>query len=317
MALGYERPLYILAFDHRGSLRKEMFGISGEPSPAEAARISDAKTLIFDGFRQALVDGAPRDGAGVLVDEEAGAEVARAAKAVGVVVAMPVERTGRAEFEFEYGEDFGRHIEDFDPSFAKALVRYNPAGDPDANAEQLGRLKRLSDWLHDRGRRLMFELLVPAEPAQLESVGGDASRYDAELRPSLMVASIGEIQDHGVEPDVWKIEGLDRREDCLRISAQARRSGRDGVACVVLGRGANERAVTRWLRQGAGCPGYVGFAVGRTIWWEALRAFLYGRVDRRAATRQISERYRSMIDVYAQGVDGPATVGSTDPDRPG
>jgi 5-dehydro-2-deoxygluconokinase len=158
---------------------------------------------------------------------------------------------------------------------------------------------------------------VPAEPAQLESVGGDASRYDAELRPGLMVASIGEIQDHGVEPDVWKIEGLDKREDCLRISAQARRGGRHGVACVVLGRGADEGAVTRWLRQGAGCPGYVGFAVGRTIWWEALRAFLSGEVDRGAATRRISERYRTMIDVYAQGVDGPATVGSTDPDGPG
>ena len=253
----------------------------------------------------------------MLVDEEAGAEVARAAKAEGVVFAMPVEKTGRAEFELEYGEDFGRHIEDFDPSFAKALVRYNPAGNRAANAEQLGRLKRLSDWLHERGRKLMFELLVPAEPAQLESVGGDANRYDAQVRPGLMVASIGEIQDHGVEPDVWKIEGIDRREDCLRISAQVRSGGRDGVACVVLGRGADEDAVMRWLRQGAGCPGYIGFAVGRTIWWEALQGFLSGEIDRAAATRRISERYRTMIDVYSRGVDEATVIGSIDPDGPG
>jgi myo-inositol catabolism protein IolC len=317
MALGYAGPLYILAFDHRGSLRKKMFGIAGEPTPAEAARVSGAKLLIYEGFRRALDDGAPRKGTGVLVDEEAGAEVARAAKAEGVVFAMPVERTGRAEFEFEYGEDFGRHIEEFDPSFAKALVRYNPEGNRAANAAQLRRLKRLSDWLHERDRKLMFELLVPAEPAQLEAVGGDTDRYDAKVRPGLVVSSIQEIQDRGVEPDVWKIEGIDRREDCLRISEQVRGGGREGVACVVLGRGADEDAVMRWLRQGAGCPGYIGFAVGRTIWWDALQGFLAGEIDGSSATRQISERYRRMIDVYSRGVDETTVVGSTDPGSPG
>src|SRR5207253_3012090 len=81
------------------------------------------------------------------------------------------------EFDFEYGEDFGKHIEDFDPTFSKVLVRSNPDWPWEINERQFGRLKRLSDWLHERGRRFLYELLVPATPEQLASVGGDAGRY--------------------------------------------------------------------------------------------------------------------------------------------
>src|SRR5207249_2730882 len=127
---------------------------------------------------------------------------------------MPAERSGQNMFDFQYGDDFGEHIERFDPDFTKVLVRYNPDGDLAGNREQLGKLKRLSDWLKARERRFLFELLVPAEPAQLEAVGGDADRYDAELRPELMARAMSELQDAGIEVDVWKIEGVEERSDC-------------------------------------------------------------------------------------------------------
>ncbi len=297
--LGYTHSLYILAFDHRGSFQKKMLGISGPPSPEDRRRISDAKRVIFEGFQQAIADGAPRDAAGLLVDEEFGADIARQAKAEGYIFAMPVEKSGQDEFDFEYGDDFGRHIEEFDPTFTKVLVRYNPDGDRELNATQLVRLKRLSDWLHGRGRRFLCELLVPALPHQLEQVGDDADRYDKEVRPGLMVQCILDFQGSGVEPDVWKIEGIDRRENCGRITQTVRREGRDNVACVVLGRGANEEAVIHWLRQGAGVPGYIGFAIGRTIWWDALKSYLDGDSDRAGAAKTISENYRRMIEVYS------------------
>jgi 5-dehydro-2-deoxygluconokinase len=108
------------------------------------------------------------------------------------------------------------------------LVRYNPEGDPALNRRQAERLRRLSEYLRGRGQsRYMFELLVPAEKAQLDRVGGDTKRYDRELRPGLMVRAIHELQDAGVEPDVWKIEGLGRREDCATVVSAARRGGRD------------------------------------------------------------------------------------------
>ena len=297
MTLGYDKDLFILAFDHRGSFQKTFFGVQGDPTPEETAKIGDAKRLIFEGATAAFDQGVK--GAGILVDEQFGADVAREAKAKGITVALPVERSGQNEFDFEYGQDgFAGHITAMDPDLSKVLVRYNPEGDGVMNARQSARLKTLSDWLHANGRKFLFELLVPAEPHQLEVAGGDASRYDSEARPGLMLIAIAELQQAGVEPDVWKIEGLDRREDCEATSAQCRMAGRDGVVCVVLGRGADNAAVDHWLRMGSGVPGYVGFAIGRSIWWEPLKGFVAGTTPRADAAAQIAANYQRFVKVY-------------------
>ena len=293
--------LFILAFDHRGSFQKKFFGITGEPNVEETATIADAKRVIFEGFRKAVADGAPKDAAGILVDEQFGADIVREAKAEGLRFAMPVEKSGQEEFDFQYGADFGKHIEDFDPDFNKVLVRYNPEGDQAMNDRQAVRLKELGDWLKAKGRTYLFELLVPATAGQMTQVDDDSDRYDKEIRPSLMREAIAELHDHGVEPDIWKIEGIDKREDCEMISAAARVNGRDGVVCVVLGRGADDAAVDHWLRQGAGVPGYVGFAIGRTIWWDPLKGFVDGTLPRDEAATQIGANYRRFIDVYTKG----------------
>jgi myo-inositol catabolism protein IolC len=298
MALGYNRDLYILAFDHRGSFQKKLMGIEGTPNDEETRRIVDAKTVIFEGFLRALDQGAPRDAAGVLVDEQFGTEVARRAGKEGLVLAMPVEKSGQDEFDFEYGEAFGDHIEAFDPTFTKVLVRYNPEGDGDLNDRQRARLRTLSDWLHTRERKFLFELLVPAELWQLAAVGGEQDRFDREVRPGLMLRAMPELRQEGVEPDVWKLEGLEDPEHCRTVAEMARADGRDGVVCVVLGRGADDGAVERWLRAAAGVPGYVGFAIGRTIWWEPLAGYLAGSIERGAAAERIAAAYRRMIDVY-------------------
>ena len=301
MALGYSGDLYILAFDHRGSFQKKMFGIQGDPTAEQTETITDAKRVIFEGFLTALGEGAPRDAGGLLVDEQFGADVAKEAHKEGLLLAMPVEKSGQDEFDFDHGDDFGAHIEEFDPAFSKVLVRYNPEGDQemtDMNRRQSERLKRLSDWLHDNDRKFLFELLVPATDEQMEQAGGDSDRYDQELRPKLMLAAIRELLAQGIEPDIWKIEGLDKREDCEAISELVRSDGRSGVVCVVLGRGANDAAVDHWLRQGAGVPGYVGFAIGRTIWWDALKGYLAGDLSREDAAAQVSANYRRFIATY-------------------
>ena len=290
--------IYLLAFDHRGSFQSKLLGIPGEPTPAEVAKISEAKGVIFTGFRKALADGLALDGAGILVDEQFGAEIAREALALGAELAMPVEKSGQEEFDFEYGEEFGEHISAFDPTYSKVLVRYNAEGDAEMNRRQAARLARLGDWLHAGGRKFLFELLVPAEPHQLERVGGDPDRYDRELRPDLMVAAIEECQRAGVEPDIWKIEGLDARGDCARVAEAARAGGRDHVECVVLGRGGDEAKVAHWLQTGAGVPGFVGFAVGRTIWWEPLEHWLAGS-DADEVADEIAGNYTRLVDVYA------------------
>jgi 5-dehydro-2-deoxygluconokinase len=299
MALGYDGKLYILAFDHRGSFQKKMFGIDGEPTAEETERISDAKHLIFEGMRIASERGVDAQAVGVLVDEQFGGSIPQDAKADGLKLAMPVEKSGQNEFDFEYGADFGEHITRFDPDFNKVLVRLNPEGDAETNERQLGRLKELADWLHANDRKFLFELLVPAEPAQLESVGGDEERYDAELRPELMRQAIEQIQDFGIEVDIWKIEGVDSRDDVEKLVAQTRAGeGRQGVVSVLLGRGASDDKVDQWLRVAAPVEGFVGFAIGRSIWWDALKGFLDGKLERDAAAEQIAENYLRFIKVY-------------------
>jgi 5-dehydro-2-deoxygluconokinase len=300
MELGYDGKLYFLAFDHRGSFQKKMFGIEGDPTDEETRKIADTKHLIYEGMVKAVERGAEAGAAGVLVDEQFGGDIPAQAKQSGLVLAMPVEKSGQEEFDFEYGEQFGEHIERFDPDFSKVLVRYNPDGDAEMNERQTARLKRLADWLHEHDHKFLFELLVPATDAQMESVDGDSDRYDAELRPDLMIRTIAAFQDNGVEADVWKIEGVDDRSDCERIVAQARSGGRDGVVCVVLGRGASIDKVDEWLRAGAPVDGYIGFAIGRSIWWDALKGFLDGSLQREQAAEQIAGHYLRFIQVYEE-----------------
>jgi myo-inositol catabolism protein IolC len=302
---GYTKPLYILPFDHRGSFETGMFGWKGELTDEQTAQIAAAKQVIFDGFEEAIADGAPKEKGGILVDEQFGAAILRDAAAKGFTFACPAEKSGQEEFDFEYGEDFAAHIEKIHPTFCKVLVRYNPEGDAEANRVQAERLKRLSDYLHSADRSLfMFELLVPAEKAQLDKVKGDKKAYDGELRPALMVGAIQQLQEAGVEPDVWKIEGLDRREDCEKMVATARAGGRDTVGCIILGRGEDDQKVREWLTTAASVPGFIGFAVGRTDFWDPLVAWRDEKISREAAVSEIARHYREFVDLFESAAAG-------------
>src|SRR5207244_2741681 len=250
------------------------------------------------GFKAAVSGHAERDRAGILVDETFGAALLRDAAACGYVTCVSTEKSGQDEFDFEYGDDFARHIETVNPTFAKVLVRYNPDGDSKMNARQTERLRRLSDYLARARRLFMFELLVPPEPSQLERLDGSRAAYDRELRPTLMVDTIHALQNAGVEPDVWKIEGLDRREDCEKIVNSARRGSRTTVGCIVLGRGSNEQAVVRWLTTAAGVHGFIGFAVGRTTWLDAVMEWRAHTISREIAVARIAARFREWAAIF-------------------
>jgi myo-inositol catabolism protein IolC len=299
-SVGFNKPLYILPFDHRGSFQKKMFGWDGALSPQQTAEIAAAKRIIYDAFTAAIDAGVPREKAGILVDEQFGAAILRDASGEGYTTCCPAEKSGQDEFDFEYGEDFQKHIEVFHPTFCKVLVRYNAEGDQKLNQQQAARLKRLSEYLHSNKSRsrFMFELLVPAEKPQLERFQGDKKAYDLQLRPQLMVQAIEQLQDAGVEPDVWKIEGLDRRDDCAKLVAAARRGGRNEVGCIILGRGEDDKKVREWLTTASTVPGFIGFAVGRTSFWNPLIDWRSKKITREAAVAEISRRYQQFAEIF-------------------
>ena len=297
--VGYDRPLYILPFDHRGSFQKNLFGWPGTLTAGQTAEIAAAKQVVYDGFTLALQSGVEHRKAGILVDEQFGQAILKSAHESGYTTACPAEKSGQDEFDFEYGEDFARHIEAVAPTFCKVLVRYNPEGDRQLNARQAGRLKRLSNYLHENSQsRFMFELLVPPEKEHLALVDGDRKAYDVALRPGLMAWAIEELQQAGVEPDVWKIEGLDRLQDCQKVVRAARRGWRDNVGCILLGRGEDDNKVREWLTTAAGVPGFIGFAVGRTSFWSALVDWQAKRIGHEQAVAEIARRYRGFVEIF-------------------
>ena len=299
MTVGFNADLYILPFDHRGSFQTKMFGWTGTLTPEQTAQIAAAKRVIYEGLKAAVSSGVPQEKAGILVDEQFGAAILRDAAKDGFMTACPAEKSAQDEFDFEYGKDFGEHIEKFNPTFCKVLVRYNPGGDRALNQRQTARLKLLSDFLRHNSRSLlMFELLVPAEKEQLERLKGDKNAYDLEIRPRLMVQAIQELQDGGVAADVWKIEGLGRTEDCERIVATAHQGGRDKVGCIILGRGEDPQKVRQWMETAARVSGFIGFAVGRTVFWDPLIDWRSQRITRDAAVAEIGNRYRAFVDVF-------------------
>jgi myo-inositol catabolism protein IolC len=296
---GFDRPIYILPFDHRGSFQTKLFGWTGTLTPEQTDQVARSKQVIYEAFKTAIESGVPKEKAGILVDEQFGSAILHDARTHGYTTACPAEKSGEKEFNFQYGEDFAKHIEIFQPTFCKVLVRYNPEGDRALNARQAARLRQLSEYLHSQSRSLfMFELLVPAEETQLEQFKGDKKAYDRELHPSLMAEAIRQLQDAGVEPDVWKIEGLDDRKDCETIVATARRQKRDKVSCILLGRGEDDQQVREWLLTASGVPGFIGFAVGRTSFWDALVNWRANKITREEAVNDIACRYREFVDIF-------------------
>jgi myo-inositol catabolism protein IolC len=296
--LDERHPLFLLAMDQRSSLLEHTYDEpGGEPADeAEAERVRAGKQLVYRGVLTALAAGASRARTGVLVDELYGAEVARLVKDAGLQLAMPIERSGREWFELQYGDEWMAHVEAFDPDWVKVLVRDNPAYDTDRRAEQASDVAAVAAALREAGRPFLVELLVPGTDEQKGSV----EDYDRDLRPDLVVQVLEYLQDHGVEADVWKLEGLDRSEDAERVVATARRDGRDSVQCIVLGRDAPEEQLDHWLRTAAPVDGFVGFAIGRSNWEEPLEDVVHEGLDTEAAEGLIAANYRHFVDTWLE-----------------
>ena len=299
---GYSQDLYILAFDHRGTITKGLLGVEGrEPTHDEANKVSEMKKIIFDGFLKANEYGITGGDPAILVDETFGLEVQQKAKEMNIKFAAPVEKSGQKVFDFEYGDQFGEKINEVGADFVKILVRWNPDDEEEIRETQGNRIKELSDWLTENDKKFLLEFLVPATEEQLASVENDQARYDSEIRPKLAVKVVKEMRERGADPDIWKIEGLDTSEDCEKVAQAIRTGDREDVIAVVLGRGASDEKVNEWLKAGSSVEGYKGFAIGRSIFWDALKSFHEGEKSREEAVEEIAQSYLGFLSVYQNG----------------
>ncbi len=216
----------IMAMDHRDSFGKTLFGVENdEPDTRQGAAMRSAKQLIFEGLWAAagrLTTGR----AGVLVDEQYGqAVIGSAADRTSLVLAVPVEASGHEWFTLAFGDEWLEHVERIRPDYAKVLIRDNPDFDADSRRKQLSDLAMVSDGLRKIDVPMLYELLVPATPAQLDGIGGDTDRYDRDLRPALVARVIADNQAHEVRPALWKVEGFDTAEGAQLVADQATAGG--------------------------------------------------------------------------------------------
>ncbi|MBI2031634.1 MAG: DUF2090 domain-containing protein [Candidatus Levybacteria bacterium] len=304
--MGYKKLLFILPFDHRSTFAKGMFKINNEEdlTAEQKEKIKNEKRIIYDAFKKAVDAGTPKEYAAILVDEEYGDEILKDASSNGFITLVTTEKSGQKEFSFEYGNEFGEHIKKYNPTFAKALVRYNPEDDRDSKERQAEQLKKLKDFCQKNDYKFMIEVLIEATEDQLASVGNDRNRFDTEIRQKLALGVIKEFQEQGIDPDVWKMEGMEKEEDYKRLIDQAREGGRESVGIVVLGRGADQGKVEKWISEGASIEGIIGFAVGRTIFWDPLVMFSDGRINREEVVDQISKNYIHFYNLFMQERQG-------------
>ncbi len=296
--LGYTRPLFILAFDHRSSFIRDLLNLKGELASADTNKICELKYLIYQGFVKTVANKlVPKEKVAILVDEQFGNEILLEARSEDYQICLSTEKSGQQEFALAYENDFAEHIKKYEPTFVKALVRYNPQGDQELNKRQQKKLKEVSDWCHQYNYKFLIEALVPATEGQLTQAG-DIKKYDEEDRPILILEMISQLQNAGVEPDVWKIEGMIKIEDYQAAVRQIKIDGRDNVGLVILGRGENPQNMERWLKAGKGIAGVIGFAIGRTIFLEPLKQYLVQKITSQQAVDQIAERYYYFYKIF-------------------
>jgi len=298
--LGYTKPLYILPFDHRATFAQKFFNKNsvGQLSEQERQLITEYKKIIYEGFQKAVQKGVPKENAAILIDEEFGDEILKDAKENGFVVLLTTEKSGQEEFEFQYGGDFPAHIEKYSPQFVKVLIKYNPEDAQGLKNRQLEKLKTVSDFCTVKGFKFLLEVLIIPTEKQSGSVNNSKEEFDKTLRPNLTVWMIKEFQLAGVEPDVWKLEGFDSKEDYDKIVESVRESGRSNVSLVILGRGENEEKVDEWLKIGKDVVGVIGFAVGRTVFWQAISDFRNGVKNREEAVIQIGDNFTNFYKIF-------------------
>ena len=294
-----KKRLYILPFDHRGSFVK-MFGFSeANLTPEITSRLTNYKHIIYEGFLIAVEKlGVPKESAAILVDEQFGSKIQEDAQVAGITRLLTIEKSGQDEFDFEYGDQFGEHILKFKPDYAKVLVRYNPQNDQEVNKRQAARLKLLQDFCRQNRIGFLFELLAIPTPSQVADPKITKIYFETALQGKIMLESIKELHKYGIEPDVWKLEGLSDPYQMDAVAEETRTAGRKDVGVVVLGRGESESKVHEWLTVAAEIPGIIGLAVGRTVFKEPLVAYHNGKIGRTAATNTIAANYKSFVDIF-------------------
>ncbi len=286
--------LYVLPCDHRDILRAYWGSYRPRGFVQGDQWVSYAKQVVLDGLLLAVEDGINREHCALLMDEELGAPVLQRARDCGVRRFVPTDDGTVGDYVLQYGQEFPQHIEAIDPDFVQTLINYNPES-PMAQA-QMHRIEPLFDYLGASSRRFMLELQVLPTADQIAAEGKSA--WVEKKRPALIRQAIADLRQRGADPDVWKLEPMPDATEYSRAVDAIRAGGRDHVVAVVLGGGATTEAVDESLVSSAAVEGFVGFAVGRSVWAEGIENLARGTWDGPRAARSVADKFHHFAEVF-------------------
>lgn len=273
---------FILPFDHRSGLAREIMHTTYPFSPADRARAQELKDIIYEAFLKVSETSRPTDTLGILVDEETGSRVLHDAHRRGILNILTLESSGEPALRLQYGEQSSQRIRMLGSSLGKVLLRFEKK--PEKNDRQLATLQSLHAQLTRAGQRVLIELL---------------SSGTEETREDFLVHTIGIANDMGIIPEFWKVESLPTQEAWQRL----RKVVHSSSGILLLGRGEDRTHVEQAVKIAASstCNGKKsvdGFAIGRTLFADALREVVEGKKKRAEAVHAIADTFQAFITLW-------------------
>jgi 5-dehydro-2-deoxygluconokinase len=276
-------PVYMMAIDHRWQWVRWC-----DENRIDHLRIREVKRLAADAFLLARRQSADALESGVLLtDLTFGAEAFARVRAAGAIVGTPAERAGVVPLEWT-----GAFAESLPGAFVKVLVRHTEEMPREVVEGQLAKVLELQGWCSTVGKPLVLEVLVTGpdeDPA-----------FEREGRPRLLAAYIRSAYARGIVPEFWKIEGVPNAAAMQIVDAAI--CEQPGVRQLILGKGAGLDAVGTWFESARGAGSAGGFAIGRTVYWNAACDFLLGRRAADDAVHEMAANYRTVIELWRKAL---------------
>ena len=294
---------FMVGIDHRINFCRELVGAGAEPNAAERNDAARLKTIVFNALKKSIESGLPKSHVAIWSDADLGEGVLLRSRAMSLTTAVAADRRteeGPSELSPTRAWDLATRL---DSDFAAVRLNYNPDSPHHVREQVQDSLFRLSRKCRSGNRGLMVELTATPTRRQIDKTGG----YE-EARTMVLLESMRQLQDAGVEPSVWAFEPPADRRAAAALAAQAHIDERYGIT-VLFTVGSEpdpsddssypSRAEDDMASLAARTLGATGILVGPAAYFAQLARFQRGLMSEEEAVDNIARRFQSLHRIFS------------------
>ncbi|MEE8045582.1 MAG: hypothetical protein V3T49_01950 [Dehalococcoidia bacterium] len=281
-------PIFFVALDDRVDLCTDILDTSGEPTAADREQAANLKRVVYDGITTAIENGLAKSSVALWADSDLGESVLLRAKATSMTTASSPGN--------------GLHsLGKLNVDYTAVQLTFNPDGAQDSRIELLGRLKIVSDRAKGESIPLMIELDAIPTATQIEMYGSPA-----DARAMMLLTSIQQLQDAGVDPAIWAIEPPEDDVFTTAIAAQIHLDDRSGKLLLVVagdlaaGQVGNDMREyeKQVIRVASRTHGIAGVLIGPGAYYRYLVQLHEGIIQRDEAVEVIASRISDISEIF-------------------